>query len=147
MIDRFIARPIISVSSVPDAPTSTPLTIRTFSCRTKPVADAASPVQAFSSEITTGMSAPPIGSTNRTPKASEAATTPTSSHSRLEPDEDRDCRATSAAAITSALTSFCPGYTIGRPPISSCSFANATSEPANEIEPMSRRARSSPARG
>ena len=90
VIDRFIARPISSVSSVPDAPTSAPLTIRTFSCRAKPAADAASPVQAFSSEITTGMSAPPIGSTKRTPNVSEAAMTPTSSHCGLRPDEDRD---------------------------------------------------------
>ena len=68
-IERFIALPIIIVSSVPDAPTSMPLTIRTFECSTKPVAAAASPVNAFSSEITTGMSAPPIGSTNITPKS------------------------------------------------------------------------------
>ena len=65
-----MARAIISVSSVPEAPTSMPLTISTFECRTKPVADAATPVNAFRSAITTGMSAPPIGSTNRTPKAS-----------------------------------------------------------------------------
>ena len=30
VIDRFIARPISSVSSVPDAPTSMPLTISTL---------------------------------------------------------------------------------------------------------------------
>ena len=70
--ERFIARPIISVSSVPEAPTSAPLTIRTLLCSTKPVAAAARPVNAFSSEITTGMSAPPIGSTKRTPKTSAA---------------------------------------------------------------------------
>ena len=35
------------------------------------------------------------------------------------------------------LTMFWPGKMIGRPLISSCSFANATSEPANEIEPIS----------
>ena len=68
--DRPIARAIISVSSVPEAPTSMPLTISTLLWSTKPVAEAATPVNAFNSEITTGMSAPPIGSTNRTPKAS-----------------------------------------------------------------------------
>ena len=68
-IERFIARAISIVSSVPDAPTSIPLTIRTFECRTNPVAAAASPVNAFRSEITTGMSAPPIGSTNTTPNS------------------------------------------------------------------------------
>ena len=72
MIERFIALPISSVSSVPDAPTRAPATIRTLLCRTKPVAEAASPVNALRSEITTGMSAPPIGSTNITPKTSAA---------------------------------------------------------------------------
>ena len=69
-IERFIARPISIVSSVPDAPTSAPLTISTFEPSSNPVAAAASPVKAFSSEITTGMSAPPIGSTKSTPKTS-----------------------------------------------------------------------------
>ncbi len=35
------------------------------------------------------------------------------------------------------MTTFWPGKTIGRPRTSSWSFAKATSEPANEIEPMS----------
>ena len=35
------------------------------------------------------------------------------------------------------LTTFWPGKTIGRPLTSSCSFANATTEPANEIDPIS----------
>ncbi len=72
--ERPIARAIISVSSVPDAPTSIPLTISTFWLSTKPVAAAATPVNAFNSEITTGMSAPPIGSTNRTPNRSAPST-------------------------------------------------------------------------
>ena len=38
---------------------------------------------------------------------------------------------------TSTFTTFWPGKTIGRPLTSSCSFANATSEPEKEIEPMS----------
>ena len=70
--ERFIARPMSIVSSVPEAPTSAPATIRTLLWSTKPAADAASPVNAFRSEITTGMSAPPIGRTKSTPKASAA---------------------------------------------------------------------------
>ena len=35
------------------------------------------------------------------------------------------------------LTMFWPGNVIGRPEMSSCSFANAISEPENEIEPIS----------
>ena len=38
---------------------------------------------------------------------------------------------------TTTFTTFWPGNTIGRPLTSSCSFAKATSEPANEIEPIS----------
>src|ERR1700761_5265104 len=67
---RFIALPISTVSSVPDAPTSAPLMISTLLPSTKPVDAAAKPVNELSSEITTGMSAPPIGSTNSTPSSS-----------------------------------------------------------------------------
>ena len=74
-IERFIARPIRSVSIVPEAPTSIPLTISTLFSSSKPVAAAARPVNAFRSEITTGMSAPPIGSTKSTPKRRAPHTT------------------------------------------------------------------------
>ncbi len=79
-IERFIARLIIMVRNVPEAPTSIPLTMRTLLSSSKPVAATARPVNAFSSEITTGMSAPPIGSTNRTPKRSDAPISATSAH-------------------------------------------------------------------
>ena len=69
-IDRFMARPIICVSIVPEAPTSAPAMISTLLCSTKPVAAAARPVNEFSSEITTGMSAPPIAITMSTPSSS-----------------------------------------------------------------------------
>ena len=72
MTDRFIALPISTVSSVPDAPTSAPLMISTLLPSTNPVEAAATPVNEFSSEMTTGMSAPPIGSTNRMPSANDA---------------------------------------------------------------------------
>ena len=61
-----------TVSSVPDAPTSAPLMISTLLPSTKPVDAAARPVNELSSEITTGMSAPPIGSTNSMPSTSDA---------------------------------------------------------------------------
>ena len=38
--------------------------------------------------------------------------------------------------MINAFTTCWPRNTIGRPEISSCSFANATSEPENEIEPI-----------
>ena len=114
-----------------------PLTIRTFECSTKPVAAAASPVNAFSSEITTGMSAPPIGSTNTTPKtAQRRRSAATSSQLARRPPSPRR-RAQSSRRRASAFPTCWPGNVIGRPLISSCSFPNATIEPANEIEPTS----------
>ena len=94
-IERFIARPIRIVSMVPDAPTSIPLTIRTLFSSSNPVAAAASPVNAFSSEITTGMSAPPMGSTKSTPKSRDPRTSAQISHC---------CSAPAAIAIPAATT-------------------------------------------
>src|SRR5690625_7078743 len=51
----------------PAAPTRAPLMIRRLFPRTKPAIDAASPEYELSSEMTTGMSAPPIGMTVATP--------------------------------------------------------------------------------
>ena len=66
-IERFIARDISIVRIVPEEPTRVPATIRATLSSANPAAAAARPVNAFSSEITTGMSAPPIGSTKRLP--------------------------------------------------------------------------------
>ena len=54
---------------MPEAPTSVPPMMSAVLSRTKPVEAAARPVKAFRSEMTTGMSAPPIGRTSRTPKS------------------------------------------------------------------------------
>ena len=135
MTERFIAFAISSVSRVPEAPTSMPATMRTVFESTKPVAEAARPVAALSSEMTTGMSAPPIGSTNSTPKRTASATSSHSTHWSSTPAMSAIPSPT-APRKTAALKMFWPGKVIGRPLRSSCSFANATSEPANEIEPI-----------
>ena len=127
---------ISSVRSVPAAPTSIPDTIRTVESRTNPVAEAARPVNAFSIEMTTGMSAPPMGSTNRTPKRSAQAMSATSTHCASAPAIAAIPNATPASR-TSALKTFCPGKTIGRPLTSSWSLAKATADPAKEIDPIS----------
>ena len=101
-IERFIALLIIIVRKVPDAPTSMPLTIRTLFSSSKPVAATARPVNAFSSEITTGMSAPPIGSTNRTPKRRERPISATSAHCASQPAQI----ATPSAAAAPSRTRF-----------------------------------------
>ena len=93
-------------------------------------------MNAFSSEITTGMSAPPIGSTNITPKTSASAMSATIAHCASTPATIATPSA-SRAAEHETFTTFWPGKTIGRPLTSSWSFANATSEPEKEIEPIS----------
>ena len=60
--ERFIALAISCVSSVPAEPTTVPAMIIAALSSTKPSNATARPVNALYSEITTGMSAPPIGS-------------------------------------------------------------------------------------
>ena len=55
---------------MPEAPTSVPATISRSLSSTKPDAATARPVNEFSSEISTGTSAPPMGSTKITPSTS-----------------------------------------------------------------------------
>ena len=61
MTERFIASAMSLVRIAPDAPTRAPAMIRTGLSMTKPAIATAVPVNEFSSEMTTGMSAPPIG--------------------------------------------------------------------------------------
>ena len=58
-----------------------PATISATLSSAKPAAAAERPVKALSSEITTGMSAPPIGSTTRLPSIAAAISTPMKSAS------------------------------------------------------------------
>ena len=73
MTDRFMASAMSLVRIAPDAPTSAPAMIRTGLSMTKPAIATAVPVNEFSRLMTTGMSAPPIGSVIVTPKISAAA--------------------------------------------------------------------------
>ena len=74
---------ISSVSNVPEAPTRVPATIRAKLSRMKPEAATARPVKALSSEITTGMSAPPMGSTKATPSTSASTSSALKASARL----------------------------------------------------------------
>jgi hypothetical protein len=64
---RFIALLIRIDSRKPDAPSSAPQMMSTVFPIANPVAEAARPAYELRSEITTGMSAPPIGSTMKMP--------------------------------------------------------------------------------
>ena len=84
-IERFIATAIRFVRIEPEAPTIMPATISAGLFSAKPVAAADRPVKAFSSEITTGMSAPPIGSTTRLPSTAAASSIRMKSSCECEP--------------------------------------------------------------
>ena len=55
----------------PEDPTSAPVIIKAVFSKVKPIPAAAQPEYEFSIEITTGMSAPPIGIINKTPTRNE----------------------------------------------------------------------------
>ncbi len=132
--DRFIASAISLVRMPPDAPTSAPAMIRASFPITKPAIATAVPVNAFSSEITTGMSAPPMGSTIVTPNAS-AATITTMSPAMLAVEIRYADMPTATTAMT-ALTGRAPGKTSGWPGMTPCSLPAAMSDPENVTAPM-----------
>ena len=68
--ERPMALLISRVRMMPEAPTRVPATISRSLSSTKPDAATARPVNEFSSEIRTGTSAPPMGSTKITPSTS-----------------------------------------------------------------------------
>ena len=68
--ERPMALLIKRVKMMPEAPTRVPATINRSESSTKPEAATAKPVNEFSSEMSTGTSAPPIGSTKITPSTS-----------------------------------------------------------------------------
>ncbi len=73
--ERPIAWLIIRVSRIPEAPTRVPATISRLLSSVKPDAATARPVNELSSEIRTGTSAPPIGSTKMTPSTRDRTRT------------------------------------------------------------------------
>ena len=133
--DRFIASAISLVRMLPDAPTSAPATISAQLSMTNPAIATAVPVNAFSSEMTTGMSAPPIGSTIITPNASEASTT-MSSAGRLAV-LNMNAAVPTATTARPRLTRRAPLKMIGWPGITPCSLPAAMIDPENVTEPMS----------
>ena len=66
-MERFIALHIITVKIVPDAPTKIPPTTMNWLSNRIPAAAPERPEKELSREITTGISAPPIGATKLTP--------------------------------------------------------------------------------
>ncbi len=69
---------IIRVSRVPEAPTNVPATMSRVLLRVNPDAATARPVKAFNNEMSTGVSAPPMGRTKIAPRTSDSTNTITS---------------------------------------------------------------------
>ena len=134
-IERFIASAISIVRIDPEAPTSMPATISATLSSASPAAAAESPVKAFSSEITTGMSAPPIGSTNMFPRIAAATRITMKRPSDSVPDAIATAQPTQIASSPRLMNCW-PGSWIGRPGRISWSFPKAMFEPQNETEPM-----------
>src|SRR5687768_3394446 len=86
-------------------------------------------------EITTGMSPPPIGSTNSAPRSSDTAKR---AHSPAAPEVPITIEAPSAkiASRSSPLRSLCSGNCKGLPESSSWSFPNAMMLPVNDTAPI-----------
>ena len=137
--ERFIASAISLVRMAPAAPTSAPAMISGVLSSTNPAIATAVPVNALSSEMTTGMSAPPIGSVPSTPSASAdehaAAAAPATPPCRGrigQPAGQRDQEQRRGSRQCP------PRNVIGRPGIRPASLPAATTEPENVTPPMSR---------
>ena len=89
-IERFMASAICLVRIEPEAPTSMPATISAVLSSAMPAAAADRPVKAFRVEMTTGMSAPPIGSTASTPSRPAATQDPEEQQLGVRAGRDHD---------------------------------------------------------
>jgi hypothetical protein len=110
--------------------------IRTGLSITKPAIATAVPVNELRRLMTTGMSAPPMGSVIVTPKISAAARMTNISGRLAVPVTNRMSAATRVIAANPAVTMRPPGIMIGLPGISPWSLPDATSDPVNVIDPM-----------
>lgn len=136
-MERFIAFAMRFVRIEPDAPTIMPATMSAVLSSARPIAAADNPVNALSREITTGMSAPPIGSTTIKPSTAAASSSTIISTSASTPAITATAQPTAASSSTMFNGCCSARSVIGRPGRISCSFPNAISEPQKEIEPMS----------
>ena len=133
--DRFMASAISLVRIAPEAPTRAPAMISTSLPSTNPAIATAVPVNEFRSEITTGMSAPPIGRTMVTPKMSAAARM-ISITGTLRLPAHRKMAPRTVIAASAAVTIRPAGIMIGLPAIRPWSLPAAMSDPVNVMLPM-----------
>ena len=132
----FIPLHIIFVNIIPLAPTREPLMIKELFNKTKPVVAAANPEKELSKEITTGISAPPIGITPKQPNNNEIQieTITTDENSKLP--KIAKIPPITIIKKSNALIKFWPLNFIADPPIIPCSFPNATILPVRVNPPI-----------
>ena len=106
--DRFIAFDMFTDRMKPDAPSSAPATISSLLSSTKPIAAAESPAYEFRSEITVGMSAPPIGMIISTPKSRESAMIRREEPGLVGMKDHENGHRRRPGARSERLTKFCP---------------------------------------
>ena len=136
-IERFMASAMSLVRIAPEAPTRAPPMMRTGLPRTNPAMATAMPVNELSSEMTTGMSAPPIGSVIVTPKT-RAAIRMTAITGRLTLPDHRNSAPAIVINASAMVTSWPPGTRTGREGVilRPNSLPDAMSEPVKVIEPI-----------
>src|SRR3954464_7228615 len=100
----------------------------------KPMPAAAQPEYEFSIEITTGMSAPPIGMIMSTPSTSAMMTI--SQKSSALPLKTRPTMKNTSATASAMLMAWRYGRMIGAPLMRADSFRNAITEPVKVSAPM-----------
>src|ERR1700756_750632 len=109
--ERFMALHMITERMKPEEPSRAPATTRTLLLSTNPRRAADRPAYELRSEMTVGMSAPPIGVTSKIPNNNA---TPTMAGKRCTYSGwiVRTIASTIAAPRTERLTMFCPRYVI-----------------------------------
>ena len=135
-IERFIAFAISLVRMLPDAPTSAPAMIRTLLSMTNPAIATAVPVKALSSEMTTGMSAPPIGITIVTPKVRPSTRMITRAATERWSPQIRYAPPPSAPRASAAFSRRTAGNVTGALLTTPCSLPAAINEPVKVTAPM-----------
>src|SRR5215510_11487929 len=119
----------------PDEPTSAPVTISAMLPSVKPMPAAAQPEYELSMEMTTGMSAPPIGMM-MSPPNSRAASVSAQNSTPAPPDWQKKTMSTTISTARPALIRWRAGRMIGLPDMRPDSLAKAMTEPVKVMAPM-----------
>src|SRR5262245_39298222 len=119
----------------PEEPTRAPVTISAMLPSVKPMPAAAQPEYELSIDMTTGMSAPPIGMMMRMPN-SRAAAVIAQNNAPSPPDWQNQTISTTVRPASARLIRCRAGRMIGLPDMRPLSLAKAITEPVKVMAPM-----------